>query len=118
MKAEIKEYFSPEIKDLSNFNPEIPNNFCFFLQLLIGPKNEKGAESFDIEVCTPFWFQTNFKYEIVPGRHYLFVKEYNFECILNYIKNFVESCEGSNWHEVAEKISQIGYWEFEDYKEN
>ena len=116
MRAIIKSFHSPGIDDLQYFKPEIDDNFCFLLQLMIGPENEDGEESFDIEVCTPKWLLSNYeKSEILFGRHLLIVFEYNFEQISNKIKKFIERCSGHDWNEVAKQISLIASWEFEDY---
>ncbi|MCH9625860.1 MAG: hypothetical protein S4CHLAM123_10440 [Chlamydiales bacterium] len=118
MRAIIKGFHSPEIDDLQHFKPEITDNFCFLLQLMIGPENEDGEESFDIEVCTPKWLLSKYKKdEIIFGRHMLIVFEYNFEQISNKLKYFVKSCNGSSWNEIAKKISKISSWEFESYAE-
>ncbi len=55
MRAIIKSFHNPEIDDLQHFKPKISDNFCFLLQVMIGPENESGEETFDIEVCTPKW---------------------------------------------------------------
>ncbi|MCW5971452.1 MAG: immunity 8 family protein [Blastocatellales bacterium] len=119
MKAEIKSMYSPDIDDLSNYSPPDTENFCFLLQLIAGPASEKGEESFDILVCTPRWLLENLKQEdVLIGRHYLIVKEYDFNRISHKIHKFVARCEGSNWDEVASKLSRLGHWEFEDYRES
>jgi hypothetical protein len=116
MKAKIKSFHSVDVDDLWNFNPDNPDNFSFVLELMVGPDNEKGAESFDIQVCTPKWFLTHLKKDdVVAGRHFLIVLEYNFENLFNKIKELIEMCIGNDWNEVAQKVSRIGFWEFEDY---
>lgn len=53
VQAVLKALNSPSIFDLPNYMPENENSFAFLLQAIIGPKDEEGEESFDIEVCTP-----------------------------------------------------------------
>ncbi|MFZ0565135.1 MAG: Imm8 family immunity protein [Chlamydiales bacterium] len=66
MRAIIKGFHSPEINNLENFKPEIADNFCFLLQMMIGPENNLGEESFGFEVCTPKWLMSNYtKDEII-----------------------------------------------------
>jgi hypothetical protein len=36
--------------------------------------------------------------------------------IRSFIDRFFTEVEGRDWHEVGEKLSQLGYWEFEDYR--
>jgi Immunity protein 8 len=85
------------------------------VQAMVGPLGLKGEESFDILVCTPDWFAANMKDEIVFGRHYLFVKNYNYQALDEFLQKYCASCEGVSWKDVAEKIGRIGMWEFEDY---
>lgn len=118
MRAEIKSLYSLDIDDLSKYNPSDPESFYFLLRLIAGPESEVGEESFDIQVCTPKWLLENHKVEeIIIGRHYLIVMEYNYDRLFRFISKFCSSCEGDTWTEVAEKLSRLGYWEFEDYRE-
>ena len=118
MRAKIKSFQSVDIEDLHNFVPENPENFCFLLELMVGPDNQEGEESFDIQVCTPLWFLSILKpNDVILGRHFLIVLEYNFERIYSKIKQLIEAYSADNWNELAEKIARIGYWEFEDYVE-
>lgn len=118
MNAALKDLYSPDIYDLSNFSPGSPDNFCILFQALVGLKTTEGEESFDIQVCTPQWFLSNLKEDdVVSGRHFLIVLTFDFERIYNRIKELIESCNGNNWVEIAEKVSRIGHWEFEDYSD-
>ena len=119
MRAKIKSYHSPDIEDLYKYVPKNPTNFSLLLELMVGPENENGEESFNIQICTPGWFlSTMKKHDIVPGRHFLIVLEYNYDRIYNKIKQLIENCTGNDWNEVADKVSRIGFWEFEDYQDN
>lgn len=119
MKAEIREFHSPDVYDLSNFVPDDGEKFAFLLQVMVGPEGEEGEESFDIEVCTPKWLaETYDQNEVVFGRHRLIVFKYDFEKISSAIRKYIgDHCTGDTWEEVAEKIARIGHWEFEDYTE-
>ncbi len=117
MQAEIKRIHSPDIDDLSSYYPDEPDCFAFLLQVMIGPKDEDWEESFDIEVCTPKWFESKYaENEAIFGRHILIVFEYDLERIKQKISKYCASCSGENWQELANKLGRIGYWEFEDYK--
>jgi hypothetical protein len=116
--AELKHIISPEVDDPSSYHPEDENNFGFLLQLIIGPKNQKGEESFQVMVCTPQWLSQHFgKDEIIIGRHYLILFEYNYQRLINRINKYLQHCSDDTWHEVAIKVGRFGLWEFEDYKE-
>lgn len=113
---EIKSYFSPDV-DLDTYIPEDTECFGFLLQLLIGPKNLDGEESFDVFICTPKWLQTHSaKQDIVFGYHHIIVFKYDLKCLIERIEKHCTSITGNNWYDVAQKLSVLGNWEFEDYK--
>ena len=117
MNAKLKSWYCPDIGDLTSYSPPQFDNFCFLFRAMVGPAEREGKESFDIQVCTPKWLLSNMREDdIIPGRHFLIVLEYHFEKILNRIRNLIESCTGDDWDEIAEQVSRIGFWEFEDYK--
>jgi len=117
MKTELKGFHSPDIYDLEKYYPEIEDNFCFYLEISVGVKNEKGAEQFGITVCTPKWLLENKKDdEMVFGKNYLIVFKYNYQKIYGKIKSYIDELDGNSWEELALKVSRIGYWEFEDYQ--
>lgn len=118
MNAELKRLHSPDIYDLESYQPDNPGMFGFLLQAMVGPEGKDIEESFDIEVCTPRWLEEAYGIdEVVIGRHHLIVREYNYQRIVAAIKDFLRDCSGGNWNEVAEKVSRLGKWEFEDYTE-
>lgn len=68
-------------------------------------------------VYTPRWFPDPFaKDDVVMGRHYLVIFEYDYERLINRINTYLELCSGETWQDVARKVARIGLWEFEDYK--
>jgi len=117
MKAKVKGIHSPDIFDLASYIPNDAEKFSLLLQIMVGPADSDGEESFDIEVCTPQWLiETYQKNDVLIGRHYLIVFEYNYDRIISRIVSYISSCEGKTWHELAEKIGRLGLWEFEDYQ--
>jgi immunity protein 8 of polymorphic toxin system len=118
MKAKLKTIYNPNIGDLANYCPKMSENFCILFRAMVGPQGELAEESFDIQVCTPLWFLSTLKQnDVIPGKHFFIILEYNFERIYSKIKQLIEAYSADNWNELAEKIARIGYWEFEDYVE-
>ena len=117
MRAELKRLHSPDIDDLEAYRPDQPADFGFLLQAMIGPACLEGEESFDMVVCTPEWLKRHHTTEIVSGRHHLIVFEYNFERLAAYIATYIQDCTGETWQEIAQQLSRLGRWEFEDYRE-
>ena len=119
MKVEIKSFISPDILDFKNFEPTNKESFSFLLELVVGVKGKVGGDLFSIEVSTPKWLLENYKKEeILFCRHRIIVFEYDINRIINKIENHFESVTGNSWEEIANKISRIAHWEFEDYKPN
>lgn len=51
------------------------------------------------------------------GRHYLFVREYDYAALEKFVRGYCRRCMGNSWAEVAQKLAHLGYWEFENYTE-
>jgi Immunity protein 8 len=90
-----------------------PSGFSF--RLLSAPSDGPGEESFDFMLCTPEWFASNMTDEIMWGRHYAFMKRYNYAELERRVRDYCASCQGESWNEVALKVARVGHWEFEDY---
>jgi hypothetical protein len=112
--AELKSLSSTDIPSLEEFRPVGPFGLSIFA--MVGPAGSMGQESFGITVCTPEWFEQNMKGSVASGRHYLFVKEYNYQELKRFMVGYCSRCMGKSWAEVAEKVARIGYWEFEGYE--
>jgi hypothetical protein len=118
VQPEIKRLHSPDVFDLCSYVPDDPDSFGLLLQVLVGPAGAEGEESFNVMVCTPRWFDAHLEAtDIRSGRHHLFVKRYDHAALLRYVTDFVAQCNGTPWEEVALRISRLGMWEFEDYRE-
>lgn len=114
MKAELKT-LGNDMCDLDLYVPEEIDNFIMSLTLTIGPINEIGSNFFYIQVCTPEWLC---KHRWVPElmRHTLLVRKYDLDEITKTITDYIDQCEGSDWMEIAQKLSRVFAWEFEDYQ--
>lgn len=114
----------PVIKDISTIDGGDPagfqpsdDTFSITLRLLIGPANSAGEESFDVTVCSPAWLEKECERNgFVLGRHHLVVCNYDFAFVERILTKLIERYSGKTWHEIAEKISRLAYWEFEDYQ--
>jgi hypothetical protein len=116
MKAKLKRIHSPDI-DIDSFWPDDPACFSFLLQAMIGPEDQEGEESFSIQVCTPDWLKSRHsETDILFGRHMILVFDYDLDRIKSHIARYCEHCIGEDWQSVADKLSRIGQWEFEDYQ--
>jgi hypothetical protein len=115
MKAELKRIYCPDY-DIKTYYPENEDNFSVFLQIFVGIEGEEFEESFDVELFTPQYLIENHQGdEIVIGKRAIIVFDYNFSNLEKRLKKYCDSCTGSTWGEIANKLMRMGKWEFEDY---
>ncbi|MEX2297154.1 MAG: immunity 8 family protein [Dongiaceae bacterium] len=118
MRANIRRLHSPDIADLPTWRPDVPDNFGFLLQILAGPADGIGEESFDVTVCTPKWLAEKYGPNgVVSGLHHLIVFDYNYRKLVAHIERAVHSAEGRTWNEIASVLAKFGHWEFEEYRD-
>ena len=119
MKAKLIKFYSVEVnQNLSEYKPKEYDNFGFCATFTVGEPGTEGSDNFEIIICTPKWLTLKYsKSDIVFGRHYLIVFEYNYNNILNELNKYIEELTADSWEELGEKIGRIGQWEFEDYHE-
>lgn len=118
MKATIRRFHSPDVPDLDSWTPPDPTCFGFLLQVLVGPQNAEGEESFDFVVCTPDWLKEKHgERAIILGRHHVLLFEYDLEGIKKALAEIEARASGNSWRDVASEIARYGRWEFEDYGE-
>ena len=116
MRAELKSLFSPDADPLKDFLPTGP--FGILVMAMIGPAGQPGHESFDFMLCTPEWFSSNLREDFKMGRHYLFVRDFDYAQLEKFVQKYCASCgEAATWSALAEKLARLGKWEFEDYKQ-
>jgi len=113
IRAQLKKLYSPDVASLPDFRPDGP--FGILVQAMVGPHGFDGEESFNIVSCTPEWFAANMAGQVVSGRHHLFVKQYSFQALSEFMQDYCSSCRGTSWSAVGEQVGRIGKWEFEDY---
>ena len=117
MKPEIKSFHSPDVFDLTTYQPNEKNNFGFLLEVEIGILGQEGADLFFFMVCTPEWFANfNKSKNVIFGSHYIFMYEYDYTILCNALLSYTGDIEKDTWDEIAAKLNRIGAWEFEDYK--
>lgn len=117
MKAKLKRLHSPDIVDLRAYTPDSAE-FGFLLQLMVGPADGEGEESFDLIICTPDWLKKRLEQtRFMLGRGHLIVGDYNYSQLESFLRRHVERTEGMTWPEIAGKLAQFSDWEFDDYRE-
>jgi hypothetical protein len=116
MRAAVRRLHSPDVDDLREYVPGDPDVFGFLLQIMIGPEDGPGEESFDVYVCTPKWLMAKHgNGDIVEGTHMLIVFRYDYRLLRAFVEDKVRATEGTTWSDLARHLSLFGRWEFHDY---
>lgn len=93
--------------------------FALLARMMIGPADAPGEESFDVTVCTPEWLARACSDAggIYNARHHLIVDLESFDqrALHAWLSARVQEVEAQAWSGIGEKLSRLGYWEFEDY---
>jgi hypothetical protein len=115
MRAKLRYLHSTDIDDLENWTPG--PDFGVSIQILVGPIDAEGEESFQVTVCSPRWFAEQMsETEIRSGHHVIFMLEYNYRRLLAFIEHAIHRTEAATWSELGAKLSWLGQWEFEEYR--
>ncbi|MET8763935.1 Imm8 family immunity protein [Lentzea sp. NPDC004782] len=115
MRAAVRAFISPDV-DLEDFRPDDPDDFSFLLQALVGPADGEGEESVQFNVCTlASLASTMSSQRVLFGRSLVIVSTSRIGEILDSVRTAIERTEGASWADVAERLSRLGYYEFEDY---
>lgn len=96
-----------------------PSQFAFLARMLVGPAGGPGGESFDVTVCSPEWLAEACRRTggVYNARHHLVVNFVDFDrrALETWLTARVQESQAETWAGVAEKLSHLGYWEFENY---
>ncbi len=102
--------------DPADYQPIDPDLFQLPVEMLIGPRDAPGEEIFQITICSPQWLVKFIKDgDIVAARGYIIAAHYDFQKIRAFLELYVSRCEGQTWQDLAQQISCLGFWEFEQY---
>ena len=118
MQADLKFVMSCDI-DERVYWPEEEDNFSFTIDATIGSRDENAGDILHFYVCTPKWIFANminkgFDDYGVFGRHMIIVEEYDFDKIKLMLAKLCRDTSGSDWSQIACKLSKHGAWEYTD----
>jgi Immunity protein 8 len=102
---------------LESFRPKDSENFCVCVRAMIGPVDQEGEESFDVQVCTPQALaeELNLRgYSFIRRR--LIVRFWAPDLIREAIQRRVSTITADSWTELAYKLTEFADWEFENYQ--
>jgi hypothetical protein len=115
LRVVVKSIYVEDKVPLKSFFPENKDCFGAWVFVQIGPDIEKNDFVYQILVCTPNWIERKYQsLGAVWGRHMLIVFQYDPKHIQSEIEKYVAQRTGKSFWEIAQKISRVGVWEFED----
>lgn len=112
MKAVLKR-LSCDYEHIETWIPANPRDFHVDLLLQIGMSDRLGADNFDLCVQT----QRTWGDPLQDGKGLWIVEEYDLPQIKARIQQVIDRCEGSDWMQVATKLSKEFAWEYEGYRD-
>lgn len=102
---------------LEEYWPEDQDVFGLSVTLEIGLSGVEGADYFGIVICTPDWIKKEYaKSGHVWGKSMFIVMNYNFLQIKSEIEKYLSRCQGDSWADIAQQVSRLAAWEFENYQ--
>ena len=116
MKSALKGLHSTDVELASGVS--VDERGSVLVQLMVGPANGPGEESFDVVVCNAGWLdQVVRERGSIFGRHYLFVDRIERGAVERAVTDYLSALEAPSWQELAQQIGRVARWEFEDYRE-
>ena len=106
-----------EIKELNIVDEIWGDNefdFCISYELGIGENLERGGLMFKFEVVgVEYLKKLLMTEEIILGRHYIIMKDYDVNKLENRLNKIVTNKRYKNWDEVISYLSKFFRYEFE-----
>ena len=114
-----------ESGDVTSWQPRDSFNFGVHAQILAGTSEERGADSFDILVCSPTWFAAHWQQStyspdrlpggVIAGRRVWFMDRWDPEVFQRAIENVLDLTTAGRWGDIANRLGRYAPWEY-DYR--
>lgn len=110
MKAVIVSYDCTDHDPINKWVPQDPLNVDFWMNFTIGPDKTAG-DNFQVRVIT----QKNVS-AIKNIEHHIVLASYSWPSVMESVEFILENNQGHDWSEIANKLSKVMYWEFDNYQ--
>ncbi len=117
MKLEIKDFYSPDIESIWQWEPTDLSEVCFLLEMNIGEVGADSSDVFQVLIATPEGLRVVDPNDdfVLSDRACLIVREYSWKNILKKINQIVKVCSANDWVESTIRLQRYFQWEYEDY---
>lgn len=117
VKAQVRSISTNDGEALDDVVLEDPDDVDVWITVIASPAGEPGEESFQLRVRSPASLAKElYQWGPLHERHMVVVARWDPHQIRSFIDRLFTEVEGRDWNEVGEKLSRVGYWEFEDYR--
>lgn len=117
MKAQVRFVSTNDGEDLEGVVLEDPDDVDVWITVMPSPVDGPAQESFQLRVRSPLSSTRELnQWGLLHERRMVGVARWDPHQIRSFINRLFTEAEGRDWKEVGEKLSRLGYWEFEDYK--
>lgn len=114
MRSIVRRFHSPDLCDLERDVPADPRNCSVLVQVMVGPSDGFGEESFDVVVCTPLWLAAEVeRWGVVPLHAHVVVDQWQWSAVRDTLTRMFGQATGDDWESIAVRLSRWGRWEFE-----
>ena len=111
----LKNLHSADVWDLESFQAGPEDAFYFGLQIFVGELDKEGADTFQLEVCSPKWLEQHMgAHSYRWGRRLLVMKGFSYDVLRNALDEIINLAVASTWEEVARRLERVIDWEFAD----
>lgn len=114
LQLEVKSYGSSDY-DLESWEPAIPEDVYFVLDVEIGEAGDDRADLFYVTVATPEAARTHLAQVGATRSGPLVVAEYCLDELLDRVRTLVDGCAARTWEESVRNLQQYFEYEYADY---
>ena len=110
MKPVIVSYDCTDHDPIDKWVPDDVFDVDFWMNFTIGP-DSKGGDNFQVRVVTP-----NKLHGKNSAKHAIVLNEYSWPNVIAAVETMLDQCQDLNWAGISEQLSQLMYWEYENYQ--
>lgn len=110
MNPLILSYDCTDHDPIEEWVPDDAFNVDFWVNFTVGP-DKTGGDNYQVHIVTP-----NNLHGKNTDKHAIVLNEYSWPSVLAEVEAILEKCQGSDWPEISNKLSNFMYWEFENYQ--
>jgi hypothetical protein len=108
----------PEEIQPEDYSVPDATDFAVVCFMRVGVSTSEATQDQQLIVCSPLWLATRQPPgSILRGKGLLIMQRYDGEALHEALARFTERCVANSVAKVFEKLSRLGYSEFEDYNE-